>query len=103
MSLRRSRAMLALPTHSARRQCVLPHDLLAREGVESEAIFSGRDTPALRRVTRELATHARAACERVLARTHEIPVAVRAAALPLIITQAILRRMQSPNMDAITK
>jgi phytoene synthase len=86
--------LLDLPMYSARRQCVLPHDLLAREGAESEAIFSGRDTRALRRVARELAAHASTACERVLARTHETPVAVRAALLPLTITQEILRRMQ---------
>ncbi|MBS8259287.1 squalene/phytoene synthase family protein [Roseibium polysiphoniae] len=94
--------MRALPWHAARGQMYLPADLLARHGVEPQAVLKGETTPELLAALKELRSHVRHHLGRVRASVSEIPSNVAPAFLPLALVQPFLKKMEAPGHDPLT-
>lgn len=71
--------MRAFPIHAGRGQCYLPLDLLARHGLDREAVVSGRDSPGLRAALADLRAEARHHLARAGAALATLPPAARKA------------------------
>jgi len=93
--------MRALPWHAARGQMYLPADLLARHGVETQAVFKGETTPELMAALKELRSHVRHHIGRVRASVSEIPANVAPAFLPLALVEHFLKKMEAPGHDPL--
>ncbi|WP_153769293.1 phytoene/squalene synthase family protein [Labrenzia sp. CE80] len=91
----------ALPWHAARGQMYLPADLLARHGVDSQAVFKGETTPELVAALTELRSHVRHHLGRVRASVSRIPANVAPAFLPLALVEPFLKKMEAPGHDPL--
>ncbi|MFG1393194.1 phytoene/squalene synthase family protein [Xanthobacter agilis] len=69
--------MRSLPIHAARGQCYLPLDILARHGLDRDAVVTAQDAPALRAALAELRGVARHHLAQAGAALGRLPVATR--------------------------
>jgi phytoene synthase len=86
----------SLPRDAARRQLVVPLDLLERHGSGLEEVFSGKPTPAIGKALDELAAEAGQHLKTALDLLHEAPPAIRPILLPLaLVRRDIVRRSRA--------
>ncbi|MDJ1157121.1 phytoene/squalene synthase family protein [Chelatococcus sp. SYSU_G07232] len=89
----------AFPWHAARGQLYVPMDVLARSGVTRDDVVSGRGGPGLAAALGEMRLAARGHYEQAAALLPALPMAVRAALLPLALVPAYLARMERRDYD----
>lgn len=83
----------AVGFHGRARRLYLPADLAVQAGLRSEDVFSGRDTPALRAVVRQVADAARAHLATARADAKSVPRGALPALLPGVLATAYLARI----------
>ena len=85
--------------HASRGQLYLPADVLARHGVASSDILTGRTTDTLRAALAELRAFARGNLAAFTARRGELPAAIVPAFLPVALVTNYLDRMERRDYD----
>ena len=83
----------AIGFHGRARRLYLPADLAVTAGLHSEDVFSGRDTPALRAVVRQVADVARAHLRDARADAKSVPRRALPALLPGVLATGYLARI----------
>jgi phytoene synthase len=91
----------ALPIHSARGQCYLPADLMAKHGVDRADLHAGKMSAALGSLLAELSARIRGHLTAVSSGIAGISPAYRAAFLPVALCEPYLRKMQRPGFDPL--
>jgi phytoene synthase len=91
----------ALPIHSARGQCYLPADLMAKHGVDRADLHAGKMSPALGNLLAELRVCIRGHLTAVSSWIAGISGAYRAAFLPVALCEPYLRKMERPGFDPL--
>jgi phytoene synthase len=89
----------SLPLHASRGQIFLPADILASHHVDPESVLSGRSTPALLDALAELRAKARFHYNELDRLLLSLPAKAQAAFLPLVLTDAYLKRMDRRDYD----
>ncbi|MBV9066522.1 MAG: squalene/phytoene synthase family protein [Methylobacteriaceae bacterium] len=92
----------ALPFHTARGQCFVPADLLARYGMSPADILAWRDTPDLRAALGELRTTAGDHLAQARASVDSLGIAARPAFMPVAVLRLYLAAMERPDYDPFT-
>lgn len=93
--------LLLLPLHRARGQCFVPADILAATGSSPEEFLAETGADGARRA---VAAMIALACEHLAAferRATGLPVSLRPAFLPLVLTRAYLARMKKPGSSPL--
>ena len=93
--------MRSLPFHASRRQMFLPRDVCERHGLDPETVFSGKTTPALQAVLRELREHVRHHLGRVRKEASTVPESCGNAFLPLVLVEPYLKRLENRVLDPL--
>jgi phytoene synthase len=93
--------MLALPRHASRRQMFLPADVIAAQGLDTDDVFAGRTTEALRRVLADLRGVARRHLDAARAGMAGLDPALGPAFLPLALVEPRLRLMERAGYDPL--
>lgn len=95
-----ARMIAMLPYDAARRQSLVPVDMLVQNGGSTDDVFAGRMTPAIAATLDQLIDGARAQLAKALALLPDMPAQARRAFLPLALAARDLERMASPGHDA---
>ncbi|WP_309085409.1 phytoene/squalene synthase family protein [Chelativorans sp.] len=90
-----------LPIHRRRGQCYIPLDLLQAVGTSPDALLSGADAAGATRAIAAMAALAREHLNAFRQGAGKIPAPLRAAYLPLALTEAYLDRIQSGAIDPL--
>ncbi len=93
--------MRSLPWHASRRQMFLPRDVQDRHNLDPETVFRGETTPELKAVLRELREHVRHHLRRVAQSAADVPMACRAAFLPLVLVEPFLKKLEADDFDPL--
>jgi 15-cis-phytoene synthase len=93
------RVIASLPRDAARRQLFLPLQFLQSQGCGMEEVFSGKQTPKLRAAIDQLLGEARAHLQTAEELLAQVPVIVRPAFLPLVLTRHDLARLSRADND----
>jgi phytoene synthase len=91
----------ALPIHSARGQCYLPADLMAKHGVDRADLHAGKASPALGNLLAELRAHIRGHLTAASSQIAGIPAAYQPAFLPVALCEPYLRKMEKASFDPL--
>jgi phytoene synthase len=89
----------ALPRDAARRQLFVPVQLLAKQGIGAEAIFSGRETPPVRAALDQLIAEARNHLDTAFGLLSDIAPEARPMFLPLATVRRDLVQMARADSD----
>ncbi|MBN8995779.1 MAG: squalene/phytoene synthase family protein [Rhizobiales bacterium] len=91
----------ALPIHSARGQCYLPADLMAKHGVDRADLHAGKTSPGLERLLAELRARVRGHLTAVSHGIARVPGPIQAAFLPVALCEPYLRKMERRGFDPL--
>jgi phytoene synthase len=97
MAMALTDALRGFGRSASRRQLFVPADILARHGVDAEAVFAGQMTAGLGRALREVRELARAHLSRALPLIAKLPIPARPAFLPLAVLPLYLDRMEGSD------
>jgi phytoene synthase len=97
-----ARVIAALPVDAARRQLLVPLQLLESHGSGIEEAFAGTETPQLRAALDQLIGEARAHLETAMALLASAPSEVRPLFLSLALVRRDLKRMARADADLFT-
>lgn len=97
-----ARITARLPYDAAKRQIYLPQDMLRPNGGNSEDVFAGKLTPAIRTTLDQLIGGAQAQLTVADQNLAEVAPAARAAFLPLALVKYDLGRMAEVSFDPFT-
>ena len=89
----------AIPFHARQRRLRVPRALMAEAGVSATALFDRAPPKAFARAVEPIAARAREHIAALRRGRHDIPVAARAAFLPLAMSEAFLRRLARNGHD----
>ena len=90
----------AIPFHARQRRLYVPLSLMTEAGIAAAALFDREPPKAFARAVEPIAARARAHIAALRRRRRDIPVAARAAFLPLAISEACLGRLAGNGHDA---
>ena len=90
----------AIPFHTRQRRLYVPLSLMTEAGIAPAALFDRTPPKAFAGAVEPIAARARAHIAALRRRRHDVPVAARAAVLPLAISEAYLRRLARNGHDA---
>ena len=93
--------LLLLPIHRRRGQCYFPLDLLSAAGTTREAFLSGEDREGSGRAVAAMTALARAHLSAFRQGAAALQASLRPAYLPLALTDAYLRRIESGAVDPL--
>jgi phytoene synthase len=91
----------ALPIHSARGQCYLPADLMAKHRVARADLHAGKTSAGLANLLAELRARVRDHLTAVSSQIAGISGAYRVAFLPVALCEPYLRKMERPGFDPL--
>jgi 15-cis-phytoene synthase len=94
-----AQVITALPLHSARRQLLVPSQVLERHGAGIDEVFAGRQTPQLRAALNQLVGEAQGHLTTARALLRNAPPEVRPVFLPLALVQRDLMLMLRRDAD----
>jgi phytoene synthase len=94
-----AQVITALPLHSARRQLLVPSQVLERHGTGIDEVFAGRQTPQLRAALNQLTGEAQGHLTTARALLRNAPPEVRPVFLPLALVQRDLMLMLRRDAD----
>lgn len=91
----------ALPIHSARGQCYLPADMMARHGVDRADLHAGKTSPGLETLLAELRARVRGHLTTVSHGIARVPGPIHAAFLPVALCEPYLGKMERKGFDPL--
>jgi 15-cis-phytoene synthase len=94
-----ARVIATLPRDAVRRQLFVPVQLLARQGIGAEAIFAGKETPAVRAAVDQLIGEARRHLDTAFGLLPHIAPEARPIFLPLAVVKRDLQQMARADSD----
>jgi phytoene synthase len=94
-----ARVIATLPRDAVRRQLFVPVQLLARQGIGAEAIFAGKETPAVRAAVDQLIGEARRHLDTAFGLLPHIAPETRPIFLPLAVVKRDLQLMARADSD----
>ena len=89
----------AIPFHARQRRLCVPLSLMTEAGVSAAALFDRAPPKAFARAVEPVAARARTHIAELRRRRRDIPVAARAAFLPVAMSEAFLRRLGRNGHD----
>lgn len=89
----------AVPFHARQRRLSLPLSLMTDAGVSAAALFDRAPPKAFARAVEPIAARAREHIAALRRRRHDIPIAARAAFLPVAMSESFLRRLARNGHD----
>ena len=89
----------AIPFHARQRRLYVPLSLMTESGIAPAALFDRTPPKSFAEAVEPIAARARAHIAQVRRIRHDIPVAARAALLPLAMSEAYLRRLARNGHD----
>ena len=89
----------SLPFHAARRRLYLPAESLEAAGSTAQEIFSGKASPALRRVVAEVAEWSRHHLNAARMNRGRVPAAALPALLPAVLAEIHLERLRRADFN----
>lgn len=93
--------LLLLPIHRRRGQCYFPLDMLSAAGVTRESFLSGEDREGAQRAVAAMAALARSHLSAFREGAGALSASLRPAYLPLALSEAYLRRIESGAVDPL--
>ncbi|SDS16207.1 phytoene/squalene synthase family protein [Bradyrhizobium canariense] len=97
-----AQVIAALPLDASRRQLFVPLQLLQQQGIGTEEMFAGRQTPKLRTALDQLIGEAREHLKTAFALLQSVPPEVRPVFLPLAMVRRDLEQMSRADSDPFT-
>jgi phytoene synthase len=97
-----ARVIAALPIDAARRQLLVPLQLLESHGSGMEEVFAAKETPQLHAALDQLIGEARAHLETAMSLLASAPPELRPLFLPLALVRRDLKRMSRADADLFT-